>query len=149
MHAAALLLTATLCGCVTTVSSSPPGAGEVVARVSRPTRAWNVTLVGDEVGLVVRFGSPPQGFLFVVRNAYGQDLGIVDSLGRAWRLRPPEGNPEFIGSGTVAEGTRRILGMGAGLVLRETVLPEQVTLPPALPPLPFFPGQPEPAANGA
>ena len=50
---------------------------------------------------------------------------MVDSLGRAWRLTPPSGEPECIGSGTVAEGVGRILGIGEGLVLREAETPDE------------------------
>lgn len=46
--------------------------------------------------------------MVVVQNLFGQDLGLVDSLGRAWRYRAHE-EALWLGSGTIEEGVGWIL----------------------------------------
>lgn len=76
-------------------------------------RAWTARVGLRDVGSVVRYQEAIGGrrHLFSVRNVHDQDLGFVDAKGRAWRLRPHQ-EPTLLGSGTVAEGAARILGVG-------------------------------------
>jgi hypothetical protein len=60
--------------------------------------------------------SAPEHTFFSVRNERHQELGMIDRLGRAFRYRPHERDPEWLGTGTVLDGTRRILGAGTALV---------------------------------
>jgi hypothetical protein len=47
--------------------------------------------------------------VFVVRNSWRQDLGVIDRLGRAYRFRPHAEEPDWLGTGTVEGGAARIL----------------------------------------
>jgi hypothetical protein len=62
-------------------------------------------------GFVVLFeaSNSPQEAVYVVRNLYQQDLGIVDAWGRAFRYQPHEDDPEWVGSGSVIRGVQQIL----------------------------------------
>ena len=88
--------------------------------VGTPVGVWALYTRGEEVGRLVRYDSPvaatPSGadgqrVLFAVQNAWGQDIGLVDALGRAWRFRPWSDEPEWVGTGTVIDGARRVLGL--------------------------------------
>lgn len=110
--------------CVTTETSAPYAAPGAQIQSSSATRAWEVVDSGTPIGSVVRFEAPgkpgePSRFLYTVRNTYSQDLGLVDALGRAWRQRPFQDDAEWIGTGTVLEGVRGILGAGPEALLRE------------------------------
>ena len=59
----------------------------------------------------------------MVRNLYGQDLGWIDHLGRAYRLLPHQEDPAWVGTGTVAGGAEQILGTKGPCTLAETPLP--------------------------
>lgn len=75
-------------------------------------RAWELWESGRCLGAFVRFeehGNTERAF-YSVRNREGQELGIVDLDGRAWRYRAHASEPEWLGSGTVIDGARRILG---------------------------------------
>ena len=99
-------------GCRTIQFKSPIAAtGEM--HVGVPVRAWEVVQGERErVGMVVLFeGSDPREALYMVRNVWHQDLGIVDSLGRAYRYLPHHKEPAWVGSGTVESGIRRILAL--------------------------------------
>jgi len=91
-----------------------------------PKRGW---LVHDEqnklVGSVVRYEEPraQRRFLYSVRNLHGQDMGMVDQLGRAYRYRP-HADPEWLSTGPVREGVLAILGQGLGGRLQEVSLDE-------------------------
>ena len=65
-----------------------------------------------QVGSLRRFvgTQAPSRSVLVVQNLHGQDLGIVDELGRAWRYRPHQ-EPKFLGTWSVEEGALRILGV--------------------------------------
>ncbi len=116
MHrATALLIPALLASCVTvleTRTSAPPAP----AVASLPSEAWAVQdASGDELGLVVRFEEiapdlegPPRTFLSV-RNLHGQELGLVDDKGRAWRYRPHAAEPDWVGTAGSTEGVALIL----------------------------------------
>ncbi len=109
--ALALVLLGALSACRTIEIRRPIHAtGEV--RVGMPARAWEVVHEGAEaVGMVVLFeGREPGESIYVVRNVWQQDLGIVDNLGRAYRYEPHHETPAWVGSGTVQQGVERILG---------------------------------------
>ena len=106
--------------CRTTRESSPAHADDARIVVGQPAGAWTLTSSRGEAGRLVRYESPavgsPSGLegsrvLFAVQNTWGQDLGLVDGLGRAWRYRPWSEEPEWVGTGTVIEGARRVLGL--------------------------------------
>ena len=113
-------------GCVTTETrnTNHPVAPAVS---TAPSRSWRgESDSGALVGYLVRFAEGPKsqaarGF-FSVRNAYQQELGLVDDLGRSWRFEPHQKEPTWLGSGSVTEATGRILGMDVQLV--ETPLQE-------------------------
>lgn len=89
--------------------------GEAVVRRARPTRAWRAVSEGRVLGVVVLFeeGAGETGRFFSVRNAWMQDLGMIDDTGRAWAFRPHEEQPVWLTTGTVAEGAAEILGAAA------------------------------------
>jgi hypothetical protein len=106
-----LALPALLSACGTTRASRNPDTSRVALTRARPVRAWELWEEGKLLGLLVRFeeaGTTIRAF-YSVRNREGQELGLVDLEGRAWRHRPHEAEPEWLGSGTVIEGARRIL----------------------------------------
>jgi hypothetical protein len=113
----ALALCVATCGCVETTTHHPVGAGEEHTLHRVPLVAvWDVVDGGRVVGAVLRFergsesGAEPE-LIYVVRNEHGQDLGLVDALGRAWRKRP-HAPDEAVGAGTLEAGARRILAVG-------------------------------------
>lgn len=101
-----------LSACRTERSSAPPELDQAVVLGLSPERAWEVRSGARRVGSVVRFveATPPHRVLLVVRNEHAQDLGRIDGKGRAWRERPHR-EPEWLGTGTVAEGVGLILGL--------------------------------------
>lgn len=118
--ACALALTVT--GCETTHRDTSPKPDAVLS-VAYPVRAWEVLEAGVTRGYLVRFreAGSERGY-YMVRNPAQQDLGMVDLLGRAWRYRAHE-ETEWLGSGTVLGGARRILGLESGVGdLREVAL---------------------------
>lgn len=106
----ATLASLPLAACMTTTTLDPAGLDRAVLSPVPAVRAWVVIDQGDIVGSVVRYAERGQDgrFLYIVRNIWDQDLGTVDELGRAWR-RVPHRDDEWIGTGTVADGVRRIL----------------------------------------
>lgn len=112
--------------CRTTTSNSPPRLAEAVVLQSRAVRAWDLVDGASLPGWIVRFEEPntaARGW-FSVRNAYGQEIGIVDSEGRAWRYRPHQREPEWLGSGTVLAGASRILAASPAAQLVEVSVEE-------------------------
>lgn len=100
-------------GCTTTVEQSPAGADE--ARVTRTELlgTWTVRCAGEVRGEVLLFREPTgvRRSIYVVRNRHGQDLGLVDELGRAWRRRVHAGEPDLLGTGDLLTGALRVLGL--------------------------------------
>lgn len=88
---------------------------------SHAARAWDLVDGTQRAGFVVRFEEPgAEGRAwYSVRNRYAQELGIVDVDGRAWRYRPHQREPEWLGSGTVLAGASRILEAGSQASLVE------------------------------
>jgi hypothetical protein len=109
------------------VSSTPPPS----VRVGTHARTWEVVSGGERLGLVVLFehARHAQGSLYVVRNAWHQDLGLIDALGRAYRYLPHHEEPAWVGSGTVAAGAQRIFGATAECELLELSEPASDPLP--------------------
>jgi hypothetical protein len=128
-----LLSTACLCAllgaCRTqTVRESPhlgPGrAAELQPVASSAVRAFELRVDGEVRGSLVRYeeqGQAARSF-FTVRNAQGQAVGLIDAAGRAYRYRPHQREAEWLGTGTVLEGARRILGVESGAELVEVAL---------------------------
>lgn len=116
-----LLLAASAC---TIVETERPAGPDPVVRTARPERAWRAEHAGEPIGTVVLFrgGGESGGAFFSVRNEWQQDVGLVDELGRAWAFRPHGAEAEWLGTGTVADGAARILGVDA-CELVETSLP--------------------------
>ncbi len=107
-----MLLAALVAGCRVTRRSDPPGIDQTLIHRCVAERGWLVHDGQDRVvGSVVRYEelSGERRFLYSVRNLHGQDMGIVDQLGRAYRYRP-HGDPEWVCTGPVQEGVLAILG---------------------------------------
>ncbi len=99
--------------CISTTRSQPVGIDRAVITSIPVSRAWIVQQNGQTLGSVVRYserGSDGR-FLYVVRNLWDQDLGVVDEGGRAWR-RVPHEEDRWIGTGTVVQGVQQILDAG-------------------------------------
>lgn len=110
--------------CQTTTQSSVANAHAGEPLEARPVEAWEAVAAGRAIGVVVRFAleSRPGEAWFSVRNPHQQELGLVDTRGRAWRFRPAAGDPDWIGTGTVIEGVARILSASDALELYEVPL---------------------------
>lgn len=119
-----LVLVSLLSGCRVTRRSDPPGLAGTLIQRSLAERGWLVHDGQDRViGSVVRYEEPSGGrrFLYSVRNLHGQDMGMVDKLGRAYRYRP-HADPEWLSTGPVQEGVLAILGQGLAGELEEIPL---------------------------
>ena len=107
----ALVLACASCRTIETrsVASAPPPA----VRVGERARVWEVRRGTERLGHVVLFQE--RGLagdsVFVVRNAWNQDLGLIDGLGRAYRFVPHLEEPAWVGSGPITLGAERILGV--------------------------------------
>ena len=123
--ALALCMGLGLPSCMTESRSQLPGPKSAIITRALPERGWEVRDDGRLAGSVLLYADPADehtGY-YSVRNAHGQVLGMVDFEGRAWRYRLHEEQPEWIGTGTVLEGARRILGTSALCVLESAELP--------------------------
>ena len=112
-----LLLLACLApaACTSESLSQRPGPKTAIITRTLPVRGWEVRDDGRLAGSVLMYAEPEHertGY-YSVRNAQGQVLGMVDFEGRAWRYRLHEEELEWLGTGTVVEGVRRILGTSA------------------------------------
>jgi hypothetical protein len=103
-----------LTGCVATTTSQPVGLDRAVLHSIPVSRAWIVVEDGETLGSVVRYSERGSAgrFLYVVRNIWDQDLGVIDERGRAWR-RVPHEEDRWIGTGTVVQGVRQVLDSGS------------------------------------
>lgn len=122
LGAATLLV---LSGCVTTTTSQPVGLDRAVLHSIPVSRAWIVKEGSEVVGSVVRYSERGSAgrFLYVVRNIWDQDLGVIDERGRAWR-RVPHAEDRWIGTGTVVHGVRQILETGSNSQMVEQPIDE-------------------------
>jgi len=112
MRKSLLLLLLALAACRTTKTSPVSGPANLEVTRAVPVRAWELWQDGLLLGSLVRFeetGDAGRAF-YSVRNREGQEIGLVDLDGRAWRHRPLQSRPEWLGTGTVTEGAQRILG---------------------------------------
>lgn len=110
---AILLLSLTPLACKTTSQSTPPGADDAEVTVGELVASWRVLQGEHTCGWLRRYcctGGAP-GAVFVVQNEFMQDIGYVDSHGRAWRRRPHQQEKQWLTTDTVLEGTRRILDL--------------------------------------
>ena len=117
------LVAPTLFACTqTSTTRHPVGASSAgVVQAASATGRWAVVDAGARIGSVVRFAEG-ETWIYVVRNAAGQDVGLVDSLGRAWRRRV-HGPDEELGAGTLSEGVRQILRAPTGSQLEPEAAP--------------------------
>lgn len=102
--------------CRTTVSSGPALSASVgELRLASPTQGWEVFHDSEIVGLVVYFRAdgPAEDSVYMVRNVWHQDLGLIDAFGRAYRFVVHHEEPAWVGSGSVRQGVERILGLEA------------------------------------
>ena len=125
--ALAFVVSSALVACRTRVTSEPAGASLFQIEKLVPQRAWRAFDAGVELGTVVLYVDPatpddPAKHYFSVRNAFQQELGSLDGLGRAWKFSPHEREAKLVGTGTVQEGVRLILGASAACALEETTL---------------------------
>lgn len=106
--ASALALLGTGCHTVATEVSSSHAPS---VRLGTRARAWELRSAGEPRGLVVLFqeSGRTRDSLYLVRNLWHQDLGLIDGLGRAYRYLPHLEEPLWVGSGTVLAGAQRIL----------------------------------------
>lgn len=123
--ALALLVAAVPVSCIQTESSrlaSPADSARI--RTARADRAWRLVEGGELRGIVVRFASPTNTSesFYSVRNHWQQELGLVDSLGIAWRYRPHERDAERVTAGTVLEGAIALLEASTACSLEEMEL---------------------------
>ena len=121
-----LALIACLVPAACTTESQSQSTSPKLPLVTRalPTRGWEVRDDGRLAGSVLLYTEPARASVgyYSVRNTQGQVLGMVDFDGRAWRYRLHEEQPEWLGTGTVLEGVRRILGTSALAALVEAEL---------------------------
>ncbi len=96
-----------------TIEIRRPITNTGIIRVGLPGSAWEVYAKdGELAGLVVLFEEPESAdALYMVRNIWHQDLGLIDVLGRAYRYLPHHKEAAWIGSGSVTQGIERILGL--------------------------------------
>lgn len=119
-----LLLACLAPACTTESLTQRAGPSSAIITRTMPTRGWEVRDDGRLAGSLLLYSDPEHAetSYYSVRNAQGQVLGMVDFDGRAWRYRLHEEQPEWLGTGTVLEGTRRILGTSALATLEEAEL---------------------------
>lgn len=134
---AALALALGALACTTTTEVLPVGLELNHPVHGQALRAWR--LLGEEgtLGYAVEFGAPSDPdptarTVYSVRNAWQQELGTIDGLGRAWRFRP-HSEATWLTTGTLAEGVRAILDAPAAAHLEEIALAllEGTATPPA------------------
>jgi len=106
-----LAFAAAIAACRTTSTTRAPGPESVEITQAAPARAWELWSAGRYLGAVVRFEErvDPARFFYSVRNREGQEMGIVDLHGRAYRYRAHARDSEWLGTGPVFDGARRIL----------------------------------------
>lgn len=154
---APLFLALILAGCRTTETTHHfAGSGEARVRAGARSRTWEVRCGDELAGRIVLFqeqGSVRDS-VYIVRNAWHQDLGLIDGLGRAFRYLPHHREPAWVGSGTVVQGAERILGTSSACRLIEVVESAATSVDPAaqagattVPEAPCA-GPPEVAAEG-
>lgn len=105
---AALALFAAASACRSTPTPNPfPGSPIEGATLSQ----FAIELDRERVGVLLEadFRGALAERRFLVQNAFGQQIGFVDALGRAYRYRVADGEPEHCATGTMEENLRAIL----------------------------------------
>ncbi|MCK6447823.1 MAG: hypothetical protein L6Q99_15635 [Planctomycetes bacterium] len=125
--ALALATCAALAACKTQKTEEPAGSSLHQIEKLTAIRAWNVLEAGRRVGSIVLYAAPEapddaSKHYFSVRNTFQQELGSLDGLGRAWKFSPHQREARAVGSGTVLDGARKILGLGPDSELVEVEL---------------------------
>lgn len=121
---AILLALATQLSCETTTHSVPVLGDFNIAHTSA-TRGWLVLEEGEVIGELVRFDEAEGGrFFYSVRNSLHQEFGLIDEAGRAYRFKPHQAEPDWVGTGAVLAGVRQILGSNEASELREVDIAE-------------------------
>jgi len=101
-----------LAGC----RGSPPPFEPLAPRPVRELRCLEVRAGGERAGWLrfLAVQGPAGGRPFWrVENRFGQWVGWIDRNGRVFRNRPHRERPEQVGSGSLAEGARILLGLEA------------------------------------
>lgn len=115
-------LCACLAACVVTRSESTAAPEDHPPVIGTVEGVWRVLAEdGELLGYVRRYAEVPPdagqpveagfGPWYAVQNRWAQELGLIDELGRAWRLRPHRDEPDWVGTGTVREGVAEVLGV--------------------------------------
>lgn len=112
--------------CETTHTTNFAAPHIAMVTKTEPIRGWALIVDGERQGWVVMFRNPEDesAEYYSVRNVYHQELGTLDHHGRAWRFVPHQREAEWLGTGTVLEGARRILEFGPEAELEEVPLSE-------------------------
>lgn len=122
-----LLASAVLVACAScrTIETNEVARTLPSPRVGKRVRTWEVRCGGEPLGHVVLFQEHglARDSLYVVRNPWNQDLGLIDGLGRAFRYVPHREEPAWVGSGTIAAGAQQILGSAEPCELIELAEP--------------------------
>ncbi len=118
------LIALSLHSCIVTEEHREAGEDPVI-RSSQAARMWEVVADGVVIGSVVLFESKADSF-FSVRNEWHQDVGMIDSMGRAWAFEPHEEEAKWLGSGSIATGAGQILEAAGEVVIREVGLKGQL-----------------------
>jgi hypothetical protein len=100
--------------CTTTSSVDPVGLTINQPVHCEALRAWRFFDERGTHGYAVLFGDPQAGeadprSFYSVRNAWQQELGTIDGLGRAWRFVPHQREADWVFTGSVLDGVRAIL----------------------------------------
>ena len=93
-----------------------------MSRAATATSTWGDLLDGEVALLRETAEGAEDAEYYSVRNAYHQELGSLDEHGRAWRFVPHQREAEWVGTGTLVEGARKILELGPGADLEEVEL---------------------------
>ena len=93
-------------------ASEPSGPAPIEVVPGAIDERWQVLDPDGEVlGYVARTRyrfSTGEHHRFIVENAHFQDVGFIDENGRAYRERPFDDAPEFVGIGSLEEGLERL-----------------------------------------
>jgi hypothetical protein len=116
----ALLVPVALGACKVTHETKPLGLDRAIVTRTEPMRAWTLMEDGERLGVIVLYATPTSSesaegagaHYYSVRNGWHQELGTVDALGRTFRHVPHEREAQWIGTGTLLEGARAVLGAG-------------------------------------
>ena len=96
---------------------APSIEGRAIER-ARMTVIRPILSDGVQVGSLATYRRDVGGqpWVRLVRNAHGQDLGLVDTLGRVWRFTP-HGDEEVVPESDLLRALGRVLGVREGAVI--------------------------------